>query len=261
VGGVASKAIVVCVDNAELLRTTLLRSELAQRDDVPVIQQVGFRSATQAFNDAMDRLDASCVVFVHQDVYLPRDWESQLDAAMIANPKASVLGVFGIDTNREFRGRVWSQGLGAELDFRVQTAAPVCALDEIVLVVRTESGLRFDQDLPGFHLYGTDIVQRALQAGHEAVVFDGPVVHNSRPVRNLDSTYSESYRYMQKMWRERLPIETCIMPLREDDSALVDWQKRNNRRQWSRIARALFLPHRRLVDPQHKAISLGYENA
>jgi hypothetical protein len=252
-------AIIACVNDDEMMRTTLQRSELARREDVSVVRQEGYASASRAYNEALESIDADIAVLVHQDVYLPRSWEQQLGAALEEAPDAAVLGVFGIDASRACHGRVWSQGLGGELDFRVGGTVPVESIDELVIVLRTSSGLRFDDELPGYHLYATDIAQRAISRGLGVVVFDGPVVHNSSPVRTLDDSYTRAYHHMQRSWADRLPIQTCIMPLVEGDSELERWHERNSRRQWERRLRGFLRPHRRLKDPRAKARALEYE--
>ena len=73
-------------------------------------------------------------------------------------------------------------------------------------------GLRFDPDLPAFHLYATDIILQAAARGLRSYAIDAPVVHNSR--RNpqpLDRGYRDAYRYMRRKWRDRLPLRTCVV--------------------------------------------------
>lgn len=56
-------------------------------------------------------------------------------------------------------GLVWSNGLGREVRGVCEMPAQAISFDEVVLILRKDSGIRFDEQLPGFHLYGTDIVQ------------------------------------------------------------------------------------------------------
>ena len=57
---------------------------------------------------------------------------------------------------------------GQELPARVAT------LDELLLIVRRDAGLRFDPDL-GFHLYGADICLQASEQGLAVVALGGAV--------------------------------------------------------------------------------------
>jgi hypothetical protein len=121
-------------------------------------------------------------------------------------------------------------------------------------VLRCDSGLRFDPELPGFHLYGTDIVQSALAAGLEAYVFDGPVVHNSLPVTRLDDSYGRAYRHMQRKWTARLPIATTVIPITRSGWPLFRWRLRH----WGRRLRSPVVTQR-CATPARRAQELGYE--
>jgi hypothetical protein len=90
---------------------------------------------------------------------------------------------------------------------------PVVSVDELLIILRKSSGIRFDETLPGHHLYGTDIVQTALSVGRSAYVICAPVIHNSRPVLYLPDEYFSAYDYEVWKWRDRLPIANCIEPL------------------------------------------------
>ena len=100
------------------------------------------------------------------------------------------------------RGRVLRDG--PELPARVAT------LDEIVLVVRRDSGLRFDPDL-GFHLYGADICLQAREQGLAVVALAALCDHNSRSV-GLPEAFLASAEVFACKWSHRLPVATpCVI--------------------------------------------------
>ncbi len=210
-----SLAFAAAVNDEEVLRTNLAASPIFRNAAVPLIAERGYPCASQAYNHALDHSDADVVVFVHQDVYLPAGWEGKLLSAIhlldAQERRWAVLGVVGMDVDGKFVGRAWSNGLQYEINQPVSGPTPVQSLDEIVLVLKRSSGVRFDADIPGFHLYGTDIAQSAWAAGLEACVFDGPVVHNSLPVLRLDASYRRAYRAIQRKWRSRLPLGTTVV--------------------------------------------------
>lgn len=156
-------------------------------------------------------------VFAHQDVYLPRGWEDRLAAGIRAveriDPDWAVLGLFGRTQDGRYVGHVWTTGLGRELGGPFEVPEPVDSVDELVIVLRRASGIAFDPALPGFHLYGSDIVQAARAAGKGAYVIDAPVVHNSVPVRTLAGAFLTAHDYMRRKWRARLPILTTVGPI------------------------------------------------
>ncbi len=212
-----SIAVVAAVNDDECLANNLAASPMLAEDGVPLIINRGYRSAALAYNAGLDYTDADIIVFAHQDVYFPRGWEQKLlltiEELELEDNKWGVLGVVGKDRTDNLVGGAWSTGLQLKIESKFTSPAIVGSIDEIVIILRKGSGLRFDDNLPGYHLYGTDIVQSALKAGFEAYVFNGPVIHNSVPVVQLDGSYVKAYRYMQRKWKSELPIWTTVVPI------------------------------------------------
>ncbi len=177
----------------------------------------GFPSAGAALNRALEESEAEVVVLVHQDVYLPRGFLGRLSASLARlsaiDPDWAVVGAIGIDAGSVLHGRTWSSGLKRLIGDVVDQPTPIESLDELMLVVRRASGVRFDEGLPGFHLYGTDIVQLAKAKGLKSYVVDSPVIHHSRPVVDLSGGYFNAYGYLQRKWREVLPVPNLICPI------------------------------------------------
>lgn len=206
--------VAAAVNDREILAACLARSPDISSGRLELKTYEGYSSAATALNAGLDNSTAPFVIFAHQDVYLPGPWlESlihQIKQIERVHENWGVLGLFGRRTTGEWVGRVWSSGLGREAGEGGFAPAEAATLDELLLVVRRASGLRFDEGLPGFHLYGTDIVTEGHVRGVPAFVVDAPVVHNSRPVKTLKGAYAQAYRYMQKKWRKRLPVLTLI---------------------------------------------------
>ena len=234
--------VVAAVNKDEVLAGNLAASPIFENGNIPLIVERGHLSAGEAYNCALDKTTANVVIFAHQDVYLPKGWETKLISTIQSldddNGNWAVLGVIGMDMRGNLVGRTWSTGLQLKIETQFSSPCPVQSIDEIVIVLRRKSGLRFDCSLPGFHLYGTDIVQSAKKAGFEAYVFDGPVIHNSLPVIRLDSGYRKAYRYVRKKWRKHLPVYTTIIPLL--------WS------QWPLIRYRLFLMRQRVFKGNKK---------
>ena len=195
-------------------------------------------SAAIAYNQGLDETRAEIVVFAHQDVYLPKGWDQMLMQAVgeIAahDPAWAVLGLIGKTSCNRICGRVWSTGLAREVGDGTGLPAPAASIDELLIVLRRSSGLRFDPGLPSFHLYGTDIVQTALKAGYGAYIVDAPVIHNSRAVRSLQDGFAEAYAYLQKKLADRLPVPTLVARLDEDGRDLETAQGKLEANRWRR---------------------------
>lgn len=205
---------VMCNDQA-ILQRNLLASDLVNKQQAELLIDADASSAALSYNRALDRAGSDIVIFAHQDVYFPPGWIEQLERAIARveqiDPDWALIGAIGMSHDARHVGEVWSTGQGAKIGAAVSTPEPVQSLDELVIVMRRAAGLRFDGALPGFHLYGTDIVQTALAAGKGAYVCHLPVVHNDRFHDRLRGDFRAAYRYVRLKWRAKLPIRTTVL--------------------------------------------------
>jgi hypothetical protein len=212
---------VAAVNDQEILRHNLLASICLQPPHChQILVQEGFPSAAKAYNDAIARAENDLIVFIHQDVWLPGPWLQQLEGALKllqrTDPNWGVLGCWGVSSSGMYSGHIYSSGLGV-LGDRFTIPAPVQTLDEIVLIVKKHSGLQFDNALPHFHFYGTDICMRAASQGLNCYAISAFCVHNTAQILQLPPDFYRSYYHVKRVWRERLPIETsCIRISRFD---------------------------------------------
>ncbi|MEP0708325.1 glycosyltransferase [Parvibaculum sp.] len=260
----ASLCIIAAVNNDVVLEQNLASSALVRKNPDILTAMRGYSSASAAYNAGLDRTSADIAVFAHQDVYLPQGWEEVLlrNIAVIeeTDPGWGVIGVYGIRDDGGHAGRVWSSGLNRELDTGSKEPVKASSIDELLIVLRRGSGLRFDEDLPGFHMYGTDICQASLERGHGVYVVNAPVVHNSVPVFSLAGGYTHAYCYMRKKWRHRLPVRTTVTTITPLSLSFLRLKWRlsgfNGRKAAVRRASAESLPRE---SAQDVARALGYE--
>jgi hypothetical protein len=206
--------VVAAVNDEETLARNLAASPAIASGAARLHVERGAPCMGVAYNRGLDATRAEIVVFAHQDVYLPASWPARLAQAIAcvekADPNWGVLGPFGVTPEGRSAGRVWCAANRGLIGRAVDEPVPVQSLDELILVLRRGSRLRFDEALPHFHFYGTDIVQQARVARLGAYAADLPVVHNSKPVATLDAGYLAGWRYMRRKWRTRLPIVTPV---------------------------------------------------
>ena len=94
---------------------------------------------------------------------------------------------------------------------RFEHPMPVQTLDEVVLILRKSSGLRFDNMLPHFHFYGTDICLEALEKGRTAYAVSAFLLHNSNKTVVFPKEFFECANHIARRWKNYLPIHTsCI---------------------------------------------------
>ena len=196
----------------EVLNSNFLASPcLRPPHDHQFIVQKDYPSAAKAYNEAIDRAENDLMVFAHQDMVFPEPWLAQLERALAyleeTDPAWGVLGCYGVAHDGAGRGWTYhpTQGLiGGAFD----CPKAVQTLDEIVLIFRRSSGLRFDEHLPHFHLYGTDICLRAAGMGMKNYVTAAFCVHNGTYYPLLPKEFYQNYRYIRRVWKDSLPIYT-----------------------------------------------------
>jgi hypothetical protein len=206
---------VVAANDRRILARNLLASPCL-RSPYPhqILLQEGFSSASEAYNHGLRRSVNELLIFVHQDVFLPEAWMSQLDGALQklqeTDPNWGVLGCWGAKKNGEYRGHVYSSGWGV-LGEPFEDPEPVQTLDEIVLIFRKSSGLLFDEDLAHFHFFGTDICMRAAKQRMKSYAMSAFCVHNTSQILRLPKEFYRCYSHIRRVWKNDLPIQTtCI---------------------------------------------------
>jgi hypothetical protein len=212
---------VAAVNSRGVLENNLLASPCLRKPHPhQIIIQEGYSSAAKAYNDAIGKSQNDLLVFVHQDVIFPDPWLSQLWAALNVlesdDPNWGVLGCGGTDGDGVGRGHLYSSGLGV-LGEPFERPTPIRVLDEIVLILRKSSGLRFDDALPHFHLYGTDICLRAEGVGRENYVIPAFCIHNTHQGLVLPDEFYQCCNHIRRVWKDSLPIQTpCIRVTRSN---------------------------------------------
>lgn len=196
--------LVCAANNEEVLSKNLLTSKIPI--DWEVIIQRDCTNVCKAYNDAAKRAKGDILIFVHQDVFLPDNFEADLLWSLTAL-KGKDWGVLGVAGKKEDqylghildRGSRWgtAEGLPAE----VQT------LDELLIIVRRNS-FQFDEAIPTHHLFGADICLQALDAGKSVWAIDAFCHHNSTQTLELPEEFQLSVDYVKKKWQHRLPIHT-----------------------------------------------------
>jgi hypothetical protein len=241
----------------EILRSNFLASPcLSGSHRNQIIVQKDYASAAKAYNDAIDRAENDLLVFAHQDVIFPQSWLSQLERALdhleAADPNWGVLGCYGKTRDGMGIGFIYSPGRGV-IGKAFDSPTPIQTLDEIVLVLKKSSGLRFDDRLPHFHLYGTDICLRAETRGMRNYVIPAFCVHNAHQYVVLPAEFYDCCRHIRRVWKDALPIETTC--LRITTSNLPMYQRR------LREAHLLYIRRKAFVTPRMKDVPQLLEQA
>ena len=212
--------VISAVNDDEVLKSSLLDSP-GIKSASQVILQRGFRSAALAYNDAINKAKTDLLVFVHQDMYLPEGWIESVERAVETlasqDPNWGVLGVWGAQVSGDRVGYLyWTGDMGLERPF--DGVKEVRTLDEVVLIFRKSSGLKFDVQLPSYHFYGTDICLEAARKWMKSLPVDTPctrLVFSCRPILEWHVFY-----FRDRLMGRRKPLVRAAAP-RELDRDLL----------------------------------------
>lgn len=212
-------SFIVCVSDPAVLAANLLKSPcLLQDSGHQLIQVYGCRSAADGFDRGVMLAGGDILVFVHQDVFLPLDWDRRFIAGFLEARRqfpVEVVGIYGLSGQQEGgssaplgtvndRG-VWLRGSGV-------LPAKAQSLDELLFAVYRGSRLRLDPEL-GFDLYATDLVLQAETTGGCGAVVDAPCEHRSTlPRSNIPLSvlrrFQKAALVFEHKWAGRLPVDT-----------------------------------------------------
>jgi len=222
----------VCASNSNAVLQANLAASPAVLAGLPLHVVRDAPSATIAYTRATQATTSEILVFAHHDVYLPQGWDAVLLARLNdlahRHPDWALAGAYGVGLDHRQFGPVWTSSLGQIIGRVPMQPEPVQSFDEMLIVLRRSSGLHFDPAQPGWHMYGTDIVQSARVAGRGAYAVGLPCVHNDRFHGALGPDFTESYYWMQAKWAANLPIQTPVSKISR--SGLHLWRERWNMR-------------------------------
>ena len=216
--------LVTCVSNLDVLERCLLASPCIAKKRVQLLAYFNASSAAEAFNAAMTSTPpGEWLVWVHQDVLLPEEWDREfaeaIGGALKEFESLAVAGVYGLSGYGDTAlraGKVLDRGQLLDEQTRLPTLAD--SLDELLVAVKSGHGLTFDPAL-GFDFYATDVILSARDRGFSAAVVNGFCEHWS----DTPSTGTISARMAERIcrsgaafeakWMHRFPIQTSWLLL------------------------------------------------
>ncbi|MFB3924902.1 MAG: glycosyltransferase [Syntrophales bacterium] len=195
----------------------------------------GYKSASAAYNEGIRCADHDLIIFAHQDVFLPEAWFYDLERSLSyleeTDPSWGVLGCYGITENGLPRGHLYTTGWGI-IGEPLSHPEEVKTLDEVLLIVKKSSGLRFDDALPHFHFYGTDICMAAAERNMKCYAVPAFLIHNTDQILFLPKDFYDCYYHIKKRWKRFLPIQTSCIKITKFDMPIYE---RKLREWYSRV--------------------------
>lgn len=169
------------------------------------------------------------VLLCHQDI-IAQDSIDQLDNCLTVlteiAPDWAVAGNAGFSRSRKRFVRLTDR---YRFDFRSENLpGRVASLDENFLLVRSETAVRFSNDLSGFHLYGTDLILQAETAGYSAWVIDFHVEHLG--VGAVDRSFIQCIDEFEKKYKHAFAPRSIRTPSTKVGVVKRDLETRFRRR-------------------------------
>src|SRR6266446_942506 len=127
-------------NDANVLARDLLSSPDIAAGAIPLSVLWNEVSASSAYARALATATADFLIFVHQDIYLPRHWFDRLERFVERlndiDEQWAVAGSFGVTHGGDFVGHMWDSGLAAVCGRPFAEPTRVASFDETVLIVR-----------------------------------------------------------------------------------------------------------------------------
>ena len=157
----------------------------------------GSASATKALNEGIEKASNDIVVCCHQDVRFAKGFLSSL------KPKQTtgVVGTFGRDMNLNCAGRIYNPK--PKLRSAGTLPCEAMSLDEHCLIFRRSSGLRFDEGLPYWHVYGADLCLTARELGKRNWIVDSMGLNHLSSKGTFDPTFEMAIKWLINKWSGR----------------------------------------------------------
>jgi hypothetical protein len=181
---------------------------------IELLPMRNYTSAGKAYNAGRQSARYELLVFCHQDMVFPFSWLNNVNSAIEeldrSRAKWGLLGVWGRTENGNYIGNILDNANG-RLGNNFKTPQKVQTIDEIVLIQKKSDFILFDEHLPYFHFYGTDIALTSFESGRTNYIIHAPCFHNTNKIYPLPKEFMVCYKYILHKWRQRLPIySTCV---------------------------------------------------
>ena len=161
-----SISYITCTHNKKIFENCLLKSLiLKDEDELIVIENA--RSIADGYNTGIDKAKNKIKCFIHHDLIVTNPILLRMNLMAYCMDDIGMVGIIGSKTDAS----PWWEGqcIGSVVDTRngilyFNDGKEFCLhLDGLMLA--TYQNVRFDESIPGFHLYDQDICKQMAQKG------------------------------------------------------------------------------------------------
>lgn len=176
-------SIICCTHRISFFRENLVASlqQDAEAVEIIAVQNTANQyTVPEALNLGLKRAKGRIWIFCHHDIIFPPGWiaevSKQIQLIEGMDPNWGVIGVMGVGGNGKHVGSIEDPHSRRRLG---ELPSVVQSLDEVCLIMKSESQIRFDEKLGGFHLYGADVCLQARHHGQTCYAIDASFKHLS----------------------------------------------------------------------------------
>lgn len=201
-----SISYITCTNNHEILNKCLLPSiKLDWEDELIIVENP--KSIAEGYNTGIDQAKHKIKCFVHHDLIITNPILLRMNIMAYCTQDIGIMGVIGCKNDAV----PWWNGetIGNVVDTRKgiiwfdQGKGYCHSLDGILLA--TYQDVRFDESIPGFHLYDQDICKQMISQGlQNFCAGDGfrMVTHFTSTPADTDQIngYNEALDVYRKKW-------------------------------------------------------------
>lgn len=209
---------VICTNDRDVLNTNVRASPIFQPGHPhQIIIKDKAKSAAEGYNQGLQEAENAVVVFLRDDVYLPHNWDMMFQDQVNQVSQLGMPWTMGcLGALRASSGRAILNGAVIDRDTTLSSMSaarpsPVETLDDLLIAMPRDCGLRFDPQL-GFHFFGADIcLQNSARNGKNYVGY-APCFHNSQvTATHPPFGFHESKSVFEKKWSSTPAlIDLCV---------------------------------------------------
>jgi hypothetical protein len=161
-----SISYIACTHNTNILEKCLVQSLILQNDDELIVVE-GAKSIAAGYNLGIDKANNQIKCFIHHDLIVTNPILLRMNLLAYCIEDVGIVGIVGSQTD----AAPWWEGqcVGSVVDSRngilyFSDGKQFCLhLDGLMLA--TWHDVRFDESIPGFHLYDQDICKQMAAKG------------------------------------------------------------------------------------------------
>lgn len=153
-------------------------------------------------------------ILTHQDMHYRSGWIDQVKAQIAKLPDSWIVaGIIGKDPEGEICGRMHDMRIPLHFSTSHEFPHPAICFDECCMFVNLKKGFRFDEQMPGFDLYGTMSVLQAQEMGGTAWILDAFAEHYCmRPFSWYpDKAFEACFKWLYTRFPRAEKIDSTVM--------------------------------------------------